>query len=282
VTDGVKMAPRGTVSPAAVTSKAVSGSMLAQLIEETFVGLEPGERLPSERELAQNFSVGRPLVREALRTLVERGVVEVQVGRGTFVRRVTPNDAARPVDKLLRRQAITARQLVEARSMLESEASQLACRRARAPEIEHMRALIASADGADLVARLRNDLEFHLSVVRAAHNPVIETMFAAILLPTAEMMFRSLSDPGVSREGIPYHEQMLRAIESHDEAAAAKAARGHLLVSERRYGDDMDVDLDVLMRRQIKRTPPGGDGGGLSADDVLSSVLRGLMPPGAP
>ena len=269
----------GPVPRAGTTARAVSGSMLAQLIEDTFSEFEPGQRLPSERELAQRFSVGRPLVREALRTLVERGLVDVQVGRGTFVRRVTPNDAARPVDNLLRRQAITARQLIEARSMLESEAAQLACRRATTSEIEHMRDLIAAADKDDgLAARLRNDLEFHLSVVRAAHNPVIETMFAAILLPTAEMMFRSLSDPYVSREGLPYHEQVFLAIETRDEVTAASAARGHLLVSERMYGDDLDIDLDVLVQRQVSAARPKPDREALSADDVLSNVLRGLLP----
>jgi GntR family transcriptional regulator, transcriptional repressor for pyruvate dehydrogenase complex len=277
----VMVAPRhvardGSSRSTGKTARAVSGSVLAQHIEDTFSKLEPGQRLPSERELARRFYVGRPLVREALRTLVERGVVEVQVGRGTFVRQVTPNDAARPVDNLLRRQAITARQLIEARSMLESEASQLACHRATPAEIEHMRDLIAAAKDIDLVPRLRNDLEFHLSVVRAAHNPVIETMFAAILLPTAEMMFRSLSDPHVSREGLPYHEQMFLAIEDRDEAAAASAARGHLLVSQRRYGDDLDIDLDVLVRRQSNGVRPKLEDEGFSADDVLSSVLSGL------
>jgi GntR family transcriptional repressor for pyruvate dehydrogenase complex len=267
----------GSVPPA----RPASGSMLAQLIEDTFSGFEPGQRLPSERELAQHFSVGRPLVREALRTLVERGMVDVQVGRGTFVRRVTPNDAARPVDNLLRRQAITARQLIEARSMIESEAAQLACRRVATSEIEQMRELIAAADKDDgLAARLRNDLQFHMSVVRAAHNPVIETMFAAILVPTVEMMFRSLNDPHVSREGLPFHEQVFRAIEKRDEAAAASAARGHLLVSERMYGDDLDIDLDVLVHRQVRRTGPKPDREALSADDVIPNVLRGLLPSG--
>ena len=100
----------------------VTGSTLADRIEESLEGLVPGQRLASERQLAAQFHVGRPLVREALRTLVARGIVDVQVGRGSFVRQVAPGDVARPVGKLLRRQSITARQLVEARSTLESEA----------------------------------------------------------------------------------------------------------------------------------------------------------------
>ena len=276
----VNMAPRkaeseGWATSAGSTVRAVSGAMLAQQIEDTFIGLEPGRRLPSEREFAQQFSVGRPLVREALRTLIERGVVEAQVGRGTFIRRVTPGDAARPIDNLLRRQAVTTRQLVEARSMLESEAAQMACSQVTTAELNHMHDLVADGDQADtLAAKVRADLEFHLSIVRAAHNTVIETMFMAILRPAAQMMLRSLSDPYVSREGLPYHEQMCRYIGSRDAAVAGRAARGHLEVSERMYGADLDVELELLVRRRIDGVGPTLERNGLSVDDILSSVLR--------
>jgi len=255
-------------------ANAVSGSTLAELIEATFRGLAPGQRLASERQLAEQFHVGRPLVREALRTLVARGIVEVQVGRGAFVRQVVPGDAARPVSNLLRRQAITARQLVEARSTLESAAAQLACSRVTPAELDHMRQLVrVSKRRGALAARVRNDLEFHLSVVRAAHNPVIETMFDAILGPTADMMLRSLSDAHVSREGLPYHEQIYWAIKSGDKAGAGSACRGHLEVSERIYGADMDIELDVLMRR-LGRTGHPISRDRLSVDDILGAVLE--------
>lgn len=254
----------------------ISGSTLADLIEKTFVGDVPGHKLPSERQLAEHFEVGRPLVREALRTLVERGLIEVQVGRGIFVRRVRPADAARPVDNLLRRQAITPRQLVEARSMLEGEASQLACHRATPEDLEHLRELVLVATGPPtLLARVRADIEFHLSVVRAAHNSVIETMFSAILRPTAEMMLRSLSDPHVSREGLPYHEHLFAAIRDGDCVAAAKASRAHLEVSQRTYGPDFDVELDLLASHRLGRVrSPGREPP--SVDEALSSVLKGL------
>jgi DNA-binding FadR family transcriptional regulator len=227
--------------------------------------------------LAKQFHVGRPLVREALRTLVARGIVEVQVGRGAFVRRVGPGDAARPVSNLLRRQAITARQLVEARSTLESAASQWACSRITAAELDHMHELVrASKRRGTLAARVRNDLEFHLSVVRAAHNPVIETMFDAILGPTADMMLRSLSDAHVSREGLPYHEQIYLAIKSGDEVAAARASRGHLEVSERMYGADMDIELDVLMQR-LGRSGHPISRERLSVDDILVDDILGAV-----
>lgn len=233
----------------------IPGATLSEVIEKTFASGAPGQRLPSERQLAEHFDVGRPLVREALRTLVERGVVEVQVGRGIFVRRVQPADAARPVDNLLRRQSVTPRQLTEARSMLEVEAARLACERATEDELERLGALVTTGQKlTDLLARVRNDVQFHLGVVRAAHNPVIETMFSAILRPTAQMMMRSLGDATVSREGVPYHEHLYLAIRDRDPEAAAAASRGHLLVGKRTYGSDFDVDVDVLANRQLGAT----------------------------
>ena len=258
----------------------VTGSTLADRIEESLEGLVPGQRLASERQLAAQFHVGRPLVREALRTLVARGIVDVQVGRGSFVRQVAPGDVARPVGKLLRRQSITARQLVEARSTLESEACRLACARVTPAELDHMQELVrAGKRRGPLFARVRNDLEFHLSVVRAAHNPVIETMFVAILGPTADMMLSSLSNPHVSREGLPHHEQIFAAIKRSDEAAAARASRGHLELSDRMYGADMDVELEVLMHRLGRSGRPISldrlTADDIVLDDIVGGVVRG-------
>lgn len=253
-----------------------AASKLADMIETMFVTGTAGQRLPSERQLALRYEVGRPLVREALRTLVERGVIDVQVGRGIFVRAVMPADAARPVDKLLRRQSVTARQLVEARSMLEGEASQLACSRATVRELDHLRDILAAFAGSrSLMVQVRNDLEFHLSVVRAAHNPVIETMFSAILRPTAEMMLRSLSDADVSREALPFHEQLYAAIRDRDSQAAALASRAHLQVSRQTYGADFDVELEVLASRRLAGATTI-EPEGLSVDDAIASVLEGL------
>lgn len=246
------------------------------MIETTFVTGVAGQKLPSTRQLAEHFEVGRPLVREALRTLVERGVIEVHVGRGIFVRRVLPADAARPVDSLLRRQAITPRQLAEARSMLEGEAAQLACVRATQDELDRLRELVVlGPEPPTLLARVRNDIEFHLSVVRAAHNTVIETMFSAILRPTAEMMLRSLSDSHVSREGLPYHEHLYAAIRDRDSVAAVKASRGHLDVSQRTYGADYDIELELLASHRLGKTGNAKQEGP-SVDETLALVLKGL------
>src|SRR5215213_6954504 len=105
-----------------VEDRAMTRAALADHLEEQILAgnLAVGAKLPSERQLAERFGLSRPLVREALRGLVERRLVEVEPGRGAFVRGAHATDAAHELGLLVRRHPATPRQLVEARTMLES------------------------------------------------------------------------------------------------------------------------------------------------------------------
>lgn len=230
-------------------------ALVAQL-EERLAGPDAaaGTKLPSERQLAIDFGVSRPVIREALRGLVERGLIEIAPGRGAFVRAARMSDAARPLDALLRRGNATAGDLVEARLMLEREAAGLAAERAERAEREAMGRILARFDGAgDLIERARCDVAFHALIARASHNPVIETMFSSIAALTFELVLRSLGDANVSREGLPYHDKILRAIGDRDPAAAREAIEEHLLIARRLYGDDLERRLDLVARRELER-----------------------------
>jgi GntR family transcriptional regulator, transcriptional repressor for pyruvate dehydrogenase complex len=229
---------------------------LATRLEEDLLGptVEPGTKLPSERQLALRFGVSRPVVREALRSLVERGLIEIAPGRGAFVRAIRMTDAARPLDALYRRQNATPRDLVEARLMLEREAAGLAAERAEPEELDAMGRILERFDRTgDLIERARCDVAFHALIARMSHNPVIETMFSSIAALTFELMLRSLGDPAVSREGLPYHDEIFQAILDRDSERARAAIEGHLLIARRLYGEDLDQHLDIVARRELER-----------------------------
>ena len=96
-------------------------------------GFKPGDKLPSERELATRFGVGRPLIREALRSLAELGLIETIPARGTFVRAGSDTRADRQAGIAIRRRGVTAHELSEARLMLETgTARQAGSRRSEA------------------------------------------------------------------------------------------------------------------------------------------------------
>jgi GntR family transcriptional repressor for pyruvate dehydrogenase complex len=214
--------------------------------------LRDAEKLPSERRLAETFNVSRPVIREALRTLSERGLIEVVPARGAYVRAARTGDATRPLDVLFRRRQVTPRQLVEARKMLECQASFLAATRAEDVDLKIMELALARFESsADLLEKARYDITFHLSIARAAHNPVIETMFSSIAGLVAGLMLRSLGDPNVSRSGVPYHREVYEAIRVNDGEASRSAMIGHLLVAERMYGKDYDRSLASLARQEL-------------------------------
>jgi GntR family transcriptional repressor for pyruvate dehydrogenase complex len=234
----------------------MSRDALASLLEDELVGngARPGTKLPSERQLAIRFGVSRPLVREAMRSLVERGLIEILPGRGAFVRAIRMSDAARPLDALYRRQNATPRDLVEARLMLEREAAGLAAERAEPDELEAMERVLTRFDRTgDLIERARCDISFHALIARMSHNPVIETMFSSIASLMFELMLRSLSDPAVSREGLPYHREIADAIRKRDSDRARQAIEGHLMIARRLYGQDLDRGLDLVARRELER-----------------------------
>jgi GntR family transcriptional regulator, transcriptional repressor for pyruvate dehydrogenase complex len=234
----------------------MSRDALASRLEEELAadGARPGTRLPSERQLAIRYGVSRPFVREALRSLVERGLIEIWPGRGAFVRAPRVSDAARPLDAFYRRQKATPRDLVEARLMLEREAAGLAAERAEPAELEALERVLQRFDRTgDLIERARCDIAFHALLARMSHNPVIETMFSSIAPLTFELMLRSLSDPQVSREGLPYHREIADAMRGRDPDRAREAIEGHLVIAQRLYGQDFDRGIDLVARRELER-----------------------------
>ena len=216
--------------------------------------LEGGAKLPSERRLAEEFRLSRSVVREALRGLVERNLIEVVPGRGAYVRAVRPSDAARPLDTLFRRQQATPRNLMEARKMLECEAAGLAALRAEAQDFETMAWALDQFDRSPgLVEQARYDITFHMSVARAAHNPVIETMFGSITSLAVELMLRSLADQAIFAAGVPYHRLVYEAVRRGDAREARQAMADHLSIAASLYGEDFDRSLDTVARRELHR-----------------------------
>ncbi len=241
---------------------------LATTLEQRIVtgALAPGELLPSERVLSDEYGLSRSMVREALRTLAERRLIDVVPGRGSFVRPATAEDSAERLTDVFDQRQVTARYLIEARNMVETTAAWLAAERADDAEIRAIDQALVSFDRATtLLARVRGDLAFHLAIVHAAGNPLVETMFRAIQPYTVELMIRSLTDETVTTESVPWHQQILDGIGQCEPRRASDAMFAHLAVGLTAYGDDIDQNLDVITRRSIDHLA----GGGVTLDQLL-------------
>jgi GntR family transcriptional repressor for pyruvate dehydrogenase complex len=251
-----------------------SSTLAAQLQRQILGGeIPPGGALPSERKLAERYRVSRSVVREVLGVLAERRLIEVVIGRGAFVRAPRTTDAARAFQGVLRRHGVTARQLVEARRLLESHAAELAAVRATDADLRDMLTHLEALEGADrLVERVRRDLAFHITVARAAHNPVLEVMFASIAEPSAELILRSLSDPATAAAGVPVHRRVYNAIRSGNPRAARSAMARHADIAAQTYGPDLDRDLDQVAGADLRHA--------LGLDDADLDEVRSAVHPG--
>src|SRR6202044_507356 len=145
---------------------------IVQQIEESILkgSLKAGDQLPAERELAIRFGVSRTAVREAVKALREKGLVEAYSGRGTFITDGTSQAARQLFDLMIKiGQQEGAPHLAELRLILEPGIAALAAARIQEPEIVAMREAVAVMDRAqkDPEAYIEADLDFHLALAEA-------------------------------------------------------------------------------------------------------------------
>jgi GntR family transcriptional regulator, transcriptional repressor for pyruvate dehydrogenase complex len=193
--------------------------------------LKEGEQLPAERELALQFGVSRTAVREAMKTLHEKGLVEALPGRGTFITSGTSHSMRQSLDRILKNgQPGGTAYLVEFREILEPEIAALAAVRAGEQDIAAMREAVRVMDGAqtDAGAFIEADLDFHLSLAEAAANPLILSLIDSIVGLLREQRMQIFYVDGGPKFGQMHHKRILEAIERHDAQGAREAMRAHL------------------------------------------------------
>ena len=216
--------------------KAVQSSRLyaqiVQQIEESILNgtLKPGDQLPPERELAVRFGVSRTAVREAVRTLHQRGLVEAYSGRGTFVTNGTSQAIRSSLDLMMKIQPAGPAPLVEVREILEPEIAALAAIRWDETHLVMMRKAIAVMDRerSDGEAFIEADLDFHLALAKAAANPLILSLIDSIGELLREQRMRIFYAEGGPERGQFHHKRILEAVEQRDPERAREAMRAYL------------------------------------------------------
>ncbi len=206
---------------------------IVQQIEESILkgDLKPGDQLPAERELALRFGVSRTAVREAVKALREKGLVEAYSGRGTFITDGTSQAVRQSLDLMVRiGQADGAGHLAEVRAILEPEIAALAAVRIQDSELTSLRDAVALMDRSqnDPDAYIEADLDFHLALAEAAANPLILSLIDSIVGLLREQRMKIFKVPGGPGRGQFHHKQILAAIERHDAETARDAMRAHL------------------------------------------------------
>ena len=216
----------------AVQSSRLYEQIVRQIEESIQKGeLSPGSQLPPERDLAKQFGVSRTAVREAIKALQEKGLVDAFPGRGTFVTTGTPSAMRRSLDRLVNSGEEEGRAyLVEVRDILEPEIAALAAERADDEALATMREAVKTMDSAawDSDVYIEADLDFHLALAEAAGNPIVLSLIDSIVGLLREQRLRIFRVEGGPDRGQQHHRRILDAIQRRDPQAARAAMQSHL------------------------------------------------------
>ncbi len=200
---------------------------LLQAIRLGVVGA--GERLPSERELAERLGVSRVTLREAIRALSDAGYVESRRGRygGTFVNESLPSPAERsPSGKV---DVVSLEDALSLRYVLETGAAEMAAARSLSPaDRQHLTGTLAEAAGADLDDYRRKDSRLHLAIAEVTASGSLTTAMADARTRVNQLLDRIPLLPPNLEHSNAQHEAIVDAILAGDAPAARRAMAEHI------------------------------------------------------
>jgi GntR family transcriptional regulator, transcriptional repressor for pyruvate dehydrogenase complex len=188
---------------------------------------EPGARLPKEAELADRFHVSRIVIREAMKILEDRGVVEVRAGRGTITVAPSPERVKAALLRLFRDQPIPTLaemdHMIELREVLEETVAGLAAVRATKEDLQRISTALTqmAATGSTEEETIHADLQFHLAVASASHN----RFFGMVLEPLTHVFVQQIKLTDSYTVGIELHRNVYEKIANGDPIGARQAVR---------------------------------------------------------
>lgn len=190
-------------------------------------GLRAGDRLPSERELAQQLEVSRSSLKQALIVLEVQGIVEIRHGAGMHLSRLV--EQAEPIEVMLdRRQRLP--DILEAREAVEVKLAELAAARRTEQDLAAMEAALQTMREAVEAGELggEGDRRFHAALAVAGHSSILQEFYDGLAAQISESRQESLRQPGRPRQSLQQHERILAAVRAGDPAAAVAAVRQHV------------------------------------------------------
>lgn len=201
-------------------------------IQEMIVSgkLKPGDQLPSERQLAEEYGVSRTAVREAIRSLAEKGLVEVLLGRGTFVTTPTADHLAESITLMLQVERGTNADVLAARELLEVPIAGLAATRRTDENLQTLSDLLEDMKSYAGSPHEFNkaDTEFHWELARATGNPVLAVLIQLVvaqILESAAEMWRYHNEHSIA---IGLHADILERVRAQDVEGTKAAMKRHL------------------------------------------------------
>jgi len=200
-------------------------------------GLQPGERLPPERELSKQLGISRPSLRAGLSSLISMGVLQSRQGSGTFIVDGPPALDSEPLRLLAQLYGFTFDHMFETRSILEVGAAGLAAERANGEQLASMSEEISEmfASLNDPQQFLLHDLAFHRALAAASGNPTLATLVEMVSTVLYERRRETIARAHDFNEAVEWHRLIYRAIRAKKPEEAREAMREHIMRAQRAF-----------------------------------------------
>jgi len=215
---------------AVVRRNKVYEDVAKQIERQILKKLKPGDKLPSERELAEMLQVSRSSIRDAIRGLELMGLVEPRKGAGTIVRGLSAESLLNPFANALKHRQELVSELLDFRKMLEPPLAARAATHASPDEISEMEEILQRQEErlSDGEAAIAEDAEFHYNIALASGNSVVLKLIDMVMDLLRDTRERSLQLEGRPQKSLAGHRRILAAIKRHDAEAAKAAMRRHI------------------------------------------------------
>ncbi len=217
------------------------GQEIVKTIEENILNkrLQPGQKLPTEKELCELFGVSRTALREAMQMLSARGLVTIRKGSGIYVNDFSDLDASENMKLYLELNFDKdyALHLVHIRQTMEPENARLAARNRTDTHIEAFEANLLEYSDATIDSQRHAilDLEFHKTIAEATGNPLISLIMNPLfnLMPKIKALIVDRVKHNIIEVPLEYHQRIFECIKARDEDGAAQMMKEHLTIAEK-------------------------------------------------
>lgn len=233
---------------------------LSDQVEEEFIRLiergelRPGNQLAPERELADRFTVSRTVIREAIRSLAARGVIEVRPGSGAVIVVPETSRVAKSMSLILRLVGDSHdpyTNVFEARRVLEVEIAGLAAKRATQHDLDELAAnLEMMRSSTEIEAIAESDVEFHAALARATHNEIFSVWLDSVVDIMLEVRRYSLMVSVNKDKALRDHQAIYDFVAAHNSEGACEAMETHLRDGEQRMRDALRDKQDAVQTNE--------------------------------
>jgi GntR family transcriptional regulator, transcriptional repressor for pyruvate dehydrogenase complex len=225
--DALLRGPKPTINPFEVTLERLGSAIKMGLYE-------PGDQLPSEREIAQLMGISRATVREAIRLLVEQGILTVKRGRsgGTFVSEHPPSQALLDLRRRLDRSGATLSEMLDHRLVIETGIVELAVQRAEEAQIEELQELVTVMQQAeDHFTYRKLDIRFHLLIAKATQTNRLPAIVAEIHSELSDLLQTAPYSRSQQSHSTQHHQDIVDAMRQQDGDRARAVMQEHILAT---------------------------------------------------